>query len=187
MDANEYRQLMSHHAGATVIVATGTPGERTGLTATATCSLSDSPPMLLVCVNKSASAHPVIRRTRAFSINLLAQGQDELAACFSGRTGLKGEARFQAGEWLTLATGAPVLAQALASADCELATEHDCGTHSIFIGLVRASRADASLRPLVYFRGAFGALHGDAEALGRGAAQASSSASSARSDTVESA
>ena len=163
MDANEYRQLMTHHAGATVIVATGESGARTGLTATATCSLSDSPPTLLVCVNKSASAHPVIRRTRAFSVNLLAQGQDELAACFSGKTGLKGEARFEHGEWLTMATGAPVLAQALASADCELSMEHDCGSHSIFIGLVRASRADARLRPLVYFRGAFGALRFDDE------------------------
>jgi cob(II)yrinic acid a,c-diamide reductase len=160
MESKEYRELMAHHAGATVIVATGHVGGRTGLTATAACSLSDSPPTLLVCVNKSASAHAVIDATRAFSVNLLAAGQDGLAATFSGGTGLKGEQRFAIGEWTTLATGAPVLVDALASADCELTMQHDCGTHSIFIGRVRAARSNAMLEPLVYFRGAFGSFRG---------------------------
>ena len=42
-------------------------GRRTGLTATAVCSLSDDPPSLLVCVNRNASAHPRFARNGALA------------------------------------------------------------------------------------------------------------------------
>ncbi len=163
MEAACYKQLMKHHAGAPVVIATGHEGRRTGLTATAFCSLSDSPPTILVCVNKSASAHPVIRDTQAFSVNVLHEEQTGVAACFSGQTGLKGEARFANGRWLTQETGAPVMADALASLDCELLQEHDHGTHSVFVGLVKAVSSNDGSGPLIYFRGHFSGLQGQRE------------------------
>jgi flavin reductase (DIM6/NTAB) family NADH-FMN oxidoreductase RutF len=158
MEAAAYRDLMKSHAGTLVVVATGWPGGRTGLTATAFCSVSDSPPTILICVNKTASAHPVIRSTKAFSVNVLGVGQEDVAACFAGRTGLKGEQRFDLGEWATLQTGAPVMADALGNLDCELIQEHEHGSHSVFIGLVRAIRSMDSSDPLMYCRGDFSAL-----------------------------
>jgi cob(II)yrinic acid a,c-diamide reductase len=155
MDPQTYRTIMRHQAGAVTIIAVGEVGHRTGLTATAVCSLTDAPPTLLACVNRSASAFVPIRAMRAFSINLLARDQMPLAMRFSGRAGLEGEARFSADDWTTLATGAPVLKHALASLDCELTDEHEFASHSIFIGHV----ADGSFRehgePLLYFRGDF--------------------------------
>lgn len=164
MEASSYKQLMKHHAGAPVVIATGRPGARTGLTATAFCSLSDSPPTILICVNKNASAHPVIRDTHSFSVNVLRDDQKDLAACFSGQTGLKGEARFEGGDWQTQETGAPVLGDALASLDCELLAEHDHGTHSVFVGLVKAVASDDESGPLIYFRGNFSGLQGQQQA-----------------------
>jgi len=158
MEAKSYKQMMQHHVGAPVVIATGTQGARTGLTATAFCSLSDSPPTILICVNKSASAHPIITRTRTFSVNILREDQAHLAACFAGQTGLQGEERFAHGCWTTQATGAPVLADALASLDCELLQVHDHPTHSVFIGLVHEATTNEDSDPLVYFRGAFGTL-----------------------------
>jgi len=155
MDANTYRLLMRQQAGAVTIIAVGDTGSRTGLTATAVCSLTDTPPTLLACVNRSASAHTPIRATKAFSINLLAHDQLPLAMSFSGKVGLEGEARFSAEEWTTLTTGAPVLKNALASIDCELVDEHGFDTHSIFIGRVRDGRARDGAHPLIYFRGTF--------------------------------
>lgn len=134
---------MKNNAGATIVIATGGRGERTGLTAAAVCSLSDSPPTVQISVNKNASAHPVIRKTGFFSVNALSNEQKDLAACFSGQTGLKGEERFSKGHWITQKTGAPVMAEALASLDCELIHEHDRGTHSVFVGLVKAISSDA--------------------------------------------
>ena len=154
MDTQKFRNLMRHQAGAVTIIAVGRAGSRTGLTATAMCSLSDNPPSVLICVNKNASAHAPIREARCFSVNVLARAQKELATRFSTKK-LEGEARFDAEAWETLATGAPVLKDTIASLDCELVDEHMVETHSIFIGRVKDGRFHEKAEPLLYFRGDF--------------------------------
>jgi flavin reductase (DIM6/NTAB) family NADH-FMN oxidoreductase RutF len=153
--AEEFRAQMRHLAGAVTVIATGAPGQRFGLTATAVCSLSDDPPTLLACVNRTASAHDVISSNRTFSINLLADDQEDVAGRFAGRAGSRGEARFEGAAWHALATGAPILAGALAAFDCEITQEHVFATHTIFIGRVVASAARDAADPLIYLRGAF--------------------------------
>lgn len=146
---------MRHLAGAVSVIATGGAGHRHGLTATAVCSLSDDPATLLVCVNRSASAHDVISENRSFSVNLLADDQELVAARFAGRAGLKGEARFDGAEWRTMVSGAPTLVDAVATFDCEVTQEHVFATHTIFIGRVVATAARDGSEPLIYLRGAF--------------------------------
>jgi flavin reductase (DIM6/NTAB) family NADH-FMN oxidoreductase RutF len=154
MDSERYRAVMRHQAGAVTIIAVGEPGHRTGLTATAVCSLSDSPPMLLACVNRNASAHGLIQTARSFSVNMLSRDQNELARRFSSKK-LEGEARFDADAWDTMVTGAPVLKGTVASLDCEVAQEHAFDTHTVFIGRVRDCRFREDTEPLLYFRGDF--------------------------------
>jgi flavin reductase (DIM6/NTAB) family NADH-FMN oxidoreductase RutF len=154
MDQAKFRNLMRHQAGAVTIIAVGEPGSRTGLTATAMCSLSDSPPSVLICVNKNASAHAPIKAMGTFSVNVLARDQEELARRFSTKK-LEGEARFDADAWDTMSTGAPVLKNTIASLDCELSSEHEVDTHSIFVGFVRDGRFREDAEPLLYFRGDF--------------------------------
>ena len=154
MDQAKFRNLMRQQAGAVTIIAVGREGNRTGLTATAMCSLTDSPPTVLICVNKSASAHAPIKASGCFSVNILAREQEELAKRFSTKK-LEGEARFEAKHWETLTTGAPVLKGTIASLDCELVEEHPVETHSIFIGRVKDGRFAEAIEPLLYFRGEF--------------------------------
>ena len=154
MDAAKFKSLMRHQAGAVTIITVGKPGNRTGLTATAMCSLTDSPPSVLICVNRNASAHTPIRAERSFAVNLLALEHFELAKRFSTKI-VEGEARFDNDAWETLVTGAPSLKGALATLDCELADEHEFQTHSIFIGRVRDGRFREDAQPLLYFRGDF--------------------------------
>jgi flavin reductase len=158
-DPAAFRTGMRAMPGAVAIIATGPAGARTGMTATAVCSLSDSPPMLLCCVNANASAHPLIRAHGSFSVNLLAEEQAEIAARFAGRDGLKGEARFTLGDWGTAETGAPVLRDAMVSFDCELQAEHVHATHSIFVGTVRGVSTRVDVPPLLYLAGRFGGFH----------------------------
>jgi len=157
MDGNKYRTIMRHQAGAVALITTGDVGMRTGLTATAVCSLTDDPPTLLVCVNRTASAHALILEKRSFGVNLLGLHQQELAAAFSGRTGLQGEDRFhvKGHEWTTLKTNAPILLGALASLDCEVTEQQTFSTHTIFIGVVRDGCVNEDTAPLLYFRGDF--------------------------------
>jgi flavin reductase (DIM6/NTAB) family NADH-FMN oxidoreductase RutF len=155
VDATMYRNLMRHQAGGVAIISCGKPGARTGLTATAVCSISDTPPTLLICVNRNASGHKIIAAERCFAINLLSLDQIELAKTFSGKAGLEGEARFSADLWTTMTTGAPVLRNAVANLDCEVVDEHGFDTHSLFIGRVKAGLARDDVDPLVYLRGVF--------------------------------
>lgn len=154
MDADKYRSVMRHQAGAVTIIAVGDEGNRTGLTATAVCSLTDSPPMVIACVNRNASAHSPIQLAKRFSINMLARDQNELARRFSSKK-LEGEARFDADTWDTMTTGAPVLKNAIANLDCEVAQELSFDTHTIFIGRVMDCRFREDIEPLLYFRGEF--------------------------------
>ena len=161
VSAEVFRESMRQLAGAVTVIATGVPGERFGLTATAICSLSDDPPTLLACVNRGASAHDVIQKNRTFTVNLLAGDQIEVAGNFAGRAGLKGEARFSGAVWGTLVTGAPIMKDALAAFDCQVDQEHVFATHTIFIGRVVGAAARVDADPLLYIRGAFRQLAPD--------------------------
>nr|WP_205782311.1 flavin reductase [Methylobacterium sp. XJLW] len=117
VDPDEFRRCMREVPGAVAIITCGEPGERTGLTATAVCSLTDAPPTLLVCVNGTASAHPVICRTARFAVNILAEADLAVAGLFAGRTGLKGEDRFDQLTCTQAPDGSPIIEDALASFD----------------------------------------------------------------------
>ncbi|MXP64974.1 flavin reductase [Roseomonas sp. M0104] len=156
VEAAEFRRCMRSLAGAVAVITCGEEGARTGLTATAVCSLTDLPPMLLACVNNAASAHPVIRRTGRFAVNILSEAQLPVAGRFAGRDGAEGEQRFAGAFWTHDEDGTPLLADALASFGCALEAEHRHGSHSIFVGRVTALRASAGSPPLLYHEGRFG-------------------------------
>lgn len=155
IDSAAFREVLRQVPAAVTVIAAGAIGARSGLTATAVCPLSDSPPTMLVCVNRSASAHDQILRAGHFSVNVLAAGQNDIAHRFSGRTGLKGEDRFLGTDWTTLSSGAPILSGALAALDCDLEEAKAVATHSVLIGRVVASRLTPGVAPLLYRDGQF--------------------------------
>ena len=160
-----FREGMRRLAAGVTIVTTLHEGERSGLTATAVTSLSADPPQLLVCVNRSATAHDLIHRGAKLCVNVLARRHQRLAARFAGEDGLQGAARFAFGRWTTLATGAPVLVDAIASFDCVVSEAVDSATHTIFIGRVVDVRARRDGRPLVYEAGTYASVERRARAL----------------------
>lgn len=121
-----------------VAVITARSGEHVnGLTATAVCSVSASPPVLLVCVNKGASAEAIIAESGSFAVNFLTEEQHRVARLFSTAK-LSPQECFAEGNWQAQATGAPVLDGALASFDCLVETCVQSGTHNIYLGRVVA-------------------------------------------------
>ena len=132
------------------IVTTILEGKAKGFTANAFASVSLEPPMLLVCVNRSARTHPLISRAELFCLNLLRLEQTETARRFA--TGHPEP--FADLPYHIEATGAPVLDDALAYFDCRVAEEHTAGTHTIFIGEVEAC-GGFSGAPLGYFDGGY--------------------------------
>lgn len=160
--ADAFKAGMRRLAAGVTIVTTIHDGERSGLTATAVTSLSADPPQLLVCVSRSASAHDLIHRGARLCVNVLARRHQRLAARFAGI--VQGAARFSAGRWMTLKTGAPVLADAIAAFDCVVSEAVDSATHTIFIGRVVDVRARRDGRPLLYEAGSYASVERRARA-----------------------
>jgi flavin reductase (DIM6/NTAB) family NADH-FMN oxidoreductase RutF len=156
--AEAFKAGMRRLAAGVTIVTSAHDGARGGLTATAVTSLSSDPPQLLVCVNRSAEAHALIHRGARLAVSVLARAHQRLATRFAGADGVHGAARFAAGRWMTLATGAPVLADAIAAFDCVVDEAVDSSTHTIFIGRVVAVRARRGGKPLVYEAGAYASV-----------------------------
>jgi flavin reductase (DIM6/NTAB) family NADH-FMN oxidoreductase RutF len=153
IDPTEFRRVMGHWVSGVAVIGTriadGTPR---GLTASAVSSLSLHPPLLLVCIARSAETHDCIRDAGIFSVNMLAADQESLAHRFAGSE--QRHARFDGVGYTTHSTGAPILDGALAWADCEVNAAHDGGDHTIFVGhVVSAGARDA--KPLLSFRGKF--------------------------------
>ncbi|MFK8251289.1 flavin reductase [Ancylobacter terrae] len=149
-DAGLYREAMSRLVAAVHVVTTDGAEGRAGFTATAVVSVSDSPPTLLVCLNRRVTTAPRFHSSGIFAVNMLAGGQEAVAQAFGGRLGLSLEQRFGVGEWHAGRLGAPVLVGALASFECRLAEVRTIATHDVLVGRVESVALGASREGLAY-------------------------------------
>ncbi|KAB2700225.1 flavin reductase family protein [Ochrobactrum sp. GPK 3] len=148
---DDFRSAMRQLAATVNIITAGEGDQRRGLTATAVCSMSLTPPSMLVCVNRFGEAHKAITSAGSFCVNILADRQREVAMRFAGQIGQMGEDKFAPYRWTSLATGAPALDDAMANLDCEIATVSETDSHSIFIGNVKAIRFGPETSPLLHY------------------------------------
>lgn len=155
--ADDFRAAMRLLAATVNIITAGNGPARRGLTATAVCSMSVTPPSMLVCVNRFGEAHRAITEKGAFCVNILADDQRDVALRFAGQTAA-GEDKFAPYGWTQLATGAPVLDGAMVNLDCALASVTETESHSIFIGTVQAVRFGPSVQPLLHYNRQFFSL-----------------------------
>jgi flavin reductase len=142
----------------TVAVVTSAHGDRRGgLTATAMCSLSVEPPLMLVCVSRRSNTYGLIRESERFCINYLGAQHRELARLFALQLP-DSDSKFSVGAWDVSPFGNPILADSLASIECRVHKRVDEGTHSVFLGTVLDVPARGSGEPLVYLHGDFAGL-----------------------------
>jgi flavin reductase (DIM6/NTAB) family NADH-FMN oxidoreductase RutF len=153
---DSFRSATRELSGGVSVVTVGMGSDRSGMTATSVSTLSLKPPTLIVCVNKESSTWPLLLRYRSFGVNILHSGHEHVAKRFAGRGRAKGEQRYGEDRWITLETGASLLADALAAFDCELDETIDRHSHAIVIGGVKAIRIGAADEALVYWRGRYG-------------------------------
>jgi flavin reductase (DIM6/NTAB) family NADH-FMN oxidoreductase RutF len=83
VEAYVFRRVIGHFASGVTVITTREQGINYGLTASAVSSLTLEPPMLLVCLNKHTGTQAAISRTRFFAVNILDEGQADLASQFA--------------------------------------------------------------------------------------------------------
>lgn len=151
-DQKLYRSALGSFAtGVTIVTAKDTNGQGHGLTVNSFTSVSLDPPLVLWCLGNKSDSYDLFSGSDHYAINVLASGQGDLAMRFAG----KGDQQFGVDEAISLATGAPVLEQAIAVFDCKVVQRIEAGDHLILIGETQAfeTRPESGL---AYFRGTFG-------------------------------
>lgn len=157
-----FRDGMSRLGAAVNIITSDGPMGRLGFTATAVCSISDTPPSLLVCMNRRSLQNRPLQENGAFCVNTLSAGQQHLSGVFSGVGKLEMNDRFRHGLWAALETGSPVLLDALVSFDCRIVQAIEINTHTLLVAEVLAVKNGAEATSLIYLNRRYHELHPEA-------------------------
>jgi flavin reductase (DIM6/NTAB) family NADH-FMN oxidoreductase RutF len=154
LDPDAFRSVLGRFASGVTVVTTRDPqGLDHGLTVSAFCSLSLSPPLVLVCIAHDASVYAALSRAEHYAVNILASHQEALSRRFAG----KDPNRFEGVGFTRGLTGSALLDDALAYVECRRVAQHEGGDHTIFVGAVEAAQTRSSA-PLLYYRGGYAQL-----------------------------
>jgi flavin reductase (DIM6/NTAB) family NADH-FMN oxidoreductase RutF len=151
-----FRAISSSFPTGIVIVATlDDRGEPKGLTSQAYIGLSTDPPLVLVSIDKTARTFSALRQHRAFVVNFLKAGAEDVATLFAS----KSDEKFEDVRWDAApeAGGAPILRDvAIAYAACRVTEIREAGDHVIFIASVEAGETFGGT-PLLYYKRTYAA------------------------------
>jgi flavin reductase (DIM6/NTAB) family NADH-FMN oxidoreductase RutF len=149
--------LATFPAGVVIVTAQDTDGTPVGLTVSAFCSVSADPTLVLVCIDKGSNTLPAIKHSRAFTVNILAAGREDLALQFASKSGDK----FAGVAWEEpqLDIGGPILRNDAASyLVCNVDQEIEAGDHWVFIGEAVEAGVQEGHPPLLYHNRGFASL-----------------------------
>ncbi len=147
----EFRSALSRFAsGVSVVTTKDSKGRYYGITVSAFCSVSLSPPLVLICIEKETASHYAFGESGAFIVNVLKHSQMTLSERFAAPAPDK----FENVAHTSGIAGIPCLDGALANIECRIIAVHDGGDHSVIVASVESSTVDEG-EPLLYFRGRY--------------------------------
>lgn len=154
VDQSTFRSVLGRFAtGVTIVTALDKRKRDVGMTVSAFASVSLDPPLVLFCVDHSASVYSTLSKTSHFIANILSDGQEALARRFADSDAN----RFEGVGYERGQNGAAVLFDVLGYIECEVVVRHEAGDHDVIIGRVDAAEAFDG-RPLLYYRGGYAQL-----------------------------
>jgi len=152
---DEFRAALGRFAsGVTVITVETAAGEVHGMTASAFCSVSLRPPLILVCIDHLAETYLHLRERRQFGVSMLKEDQDAISEFFADPERSPDAGHRLGIQYRAMKSGTPVLAKALGNLDCSVVSAYEAGDHTIFVGAVREVMVGEGA-PLLYFRGRY--------------------------------
>jgi flavin reductase (DIM6/NTAB) family NADH-FMN oxidoreductase RutF len=136
MDANAKKTaLRMIPYGLYVLTAANRSGQVAAATVNWVTQVAFDPPLVVVGVKVDSHAHPLIKETKSFALNVLGKGQQALAFTFfkpaEVANGAISGQPYRAGT-----TGSPILTNAPAFVECTLEATVEKGDHSVFVGRV---------------------------------------------------
>ena len=156
-DQRAFRDALGRFAtGVTVVTGLTPAGMPVGLTVSAFSSLSLSPPLVLICLDRATSALGSFLDGHWFVVNVLGEAQGDLASTFADIAA----DRFDGLTYETWDSGCPILFNCLANLECATEAVYPGGDHLIVVGRIARSRWAESGRPLLHYGSAYASLDG---------------------------
>jgi len=137
-----FREAMARFPSGVTVVAARSGPEVRAMTASAFCSVSLEPPLLLLALSNEARLLPLLQRAGRFAVSLLAEEQKDLSEHFAGR---------KSTETAVLTGDPPHVPEALAVLACSLWQSYPAGDHTLVLGQVERVELGALRSPLVYW------------------------------------
>ena len=154
IDSATFRSVLGRFvSGVTIVTARDAGGVDHGMTASAFCSVSLDPPLVLVSIAHDATLHPVLLEQDDLAVSILTASQEPIARRFAEKL----DNRFEGVGFTRGVTGAPLIDGALATLEGRVVHRYSGGDHTIFVAEVLAASATMD-EPLVYYRGGYAAL-----------------------------
>lgn len=162
-DQEQFRNAMAHFpSGVTIVTATDARGRDFGLTLTAFCSISTSPPLVMISLDAASNTLPAVRECGGFTVNILCRGSEDLAQLFASKSERKFEGLPVARDYV----GGPILhPHSCAYMVCMTSQEILVADHVLFIGQVHSAAVLPERSPLLYGRRQFSAWADPVESL----------------------
>ncbi len=157
MDTETFREALASVCTPVSVVTSHRDGHPHGTTVSAFCSLSLEPPLVLVSLARTSDLLAIVTESRVFGINVLSDGQQELAVNFAR----KGPDKFDGVAW-ELDRGVPRILGAATWLVCRLEQLHEGGDHLIAVGEVQHAESGPG-NPLLYRYREFGTMRPTAE------------------------
>lgn len=154
VDPPLFRQLLGRFAtGVAILTARDAREHPIGMTANSLASVSLVPPLISVCVDRTAAIYDTIITTAHFAVNVLSEQQEELSRRFAGPH----EGRFDGVGYRLSEHGLVLLDGVVGHIECAREAVYEAGDHVIVVGRVLGGAAGEG-RPLLYYRGGYAAL-----------------------------
>jgi flavin reductase (DIM6/NTAB) family NADH-FMN oxidoreductase RutF len=150
VSAEMFRAAMGSVCTPVSVVTSYAAARPHGTTVSAFCSLSLTPPMVLVALDQGSDLLRLVQTSRRFGVNVLSDAQPTIAAKFA----VKGDDKFHGVVWEDR-YGVPYIAGSSCWFACEVAELIPGGDHTVVLGRVLETD-HVELPPLTYHRRVFG-------------------------------
>lgn len=150
-----FRDAMATLGAGVNIITTNGPAGKCGLTATAVVSITDSPPTMLVSINKNSATNDSFKANSRMAVNILNADQQLAAEYFGGMHPVSMEERFAKFDFTEGKGKLPILKNAIANLEGSIVATHEVGTHTLFILELDSIEIVGSGDALIYFNRQF--------------------------------
>lgn len=153
VSGDSFRQVMRQWAsGVTVVTVRHSTAVR-AILVTSFLSVGLDPPTVLVSIKRDGETHRLLEAARVFAVNILHEGQAELAQSLGYANDPEARALrnipFHVG-----VTGAPLLNDCACYLDCRVIEAFETRDHTLYVGVVEDAAGEGQ-RPLLHWDRAF--------------------------------